>query len=365
VKILFDATHFGDTFNGITKSTLYLYDVCVKQNPSIQFIGVTKNDLVFSLPEGISTTKLSNGFLNRDYTGKNINRIIERTKAAVIHFPHNGYIPNGIKNIKKIMTLHDVLQFEIPPHLAHNYRNIYSFYKLYYFLIKNKDIHNADVIFTDSEYSKKQIIKYFKVKNEPVVLPFGPTICPPAIDFSLNILESPFFIYVGGYEIRKGIKKILESFLYLNKNKKINYKLFIIGKYKFIDTETETLLDKCVELDIVKQIGYISDIELVYYYMHAIGLIFLSKYEGFGLPPLEAMSLGCPVITTRYTSLPEICGNAALYVEPDEIAEVSNAIDSLFARTELRNKLVEEGKKQAQKFSWEKSSSIFLSNIIG
>ncbi|GHV91883.1 mannosyltransferase [Spirochaetia bacterium] len=363
MKILFDATGFELSLAGMSKSTSYLYEACIEKDSTIQFIGFTRGCNLSGLLEEIPMVKLSKNKFNLKYTRGTINELISKTGADVIHFPYNGNIPSKLMNIKKIMTFHDVLPLEMPVHLLQEYRHVFYLYKPYYWFKRKQDVNIADVIFTDSEYSKRQIIKYFTPKKEPIVLPFGPTIRFPNQDLKIVIPKYQYFMYVGGYEPRKGIKDILKAFLNICKTKKISYKLILVGKQKFIDLETDLLLKQCTEIDIIIQIGFVSDSELAFYYAHALGLIYLSKYEGFGLPPLEAMYLGCPVITTKYTSLPEICGTAALYVEPDNVSEVSSAIDFVATNENMRLNMTQEGKIQSLKFSWEKAADIFLNEI--
>ena len=122
-------------------------------------------------------------------------------------------------------------------------------------------------------------------------------------------------------------------------------------------------MKRCKSLNLVEELGYVTDSMLVSLYKGAQGLIYLSKYEGFGLPPLEAMSLGCPVITTKFTSIPEVCGNAAIYVEPENIEETAASMKNLWCNEILKNKLKPECIKQANNFSWEKTAKKFIEII--
>jgi len=355
LDILFDATVFELPFSGIAKSTLYLYNACLELNDALAFTGFIRNQVSYPLPSRYRIEKLKRSLLGRRYTSSSISRIISKNNFKAIHFPWNGHIPKNLLGIKKIMTLHDVLPLEIPLYFQDERQRIKYCSEIQY------DLNQADIIFTDSEYSKLKMIENFVLSKEPIVLPFGPTINQlPSSDYTH---KECFFIYVGGYDKRKGIKSMLKSFFYLHQARKIDYKLLMIGNYKFIDAETEEIFNQCSSAGIVKQIGYISDTSLAEYYSKAIGLIYLSKYEGFGLPPLEAMSLGCPVITTKYTSLPEVCSDAVLYVEPENVQDVANAISSLASSTELRLRLHAKGKVQASKFTWKKSAEIFLNAI--
>lgn len=355
MNVLFDARVFEMPFSGIAKASLNLYSACNTYYPEqIHFTGVYKKKIVSKLPDFIKTKKLACSL--HPYNTRNINRIMKSENAKIMHFPWNGDIPNGNLNCKKIITIHDLLPLEIP--------NFFSTDEERNRFIEQKknDVKNADVIFTDSEYSKQKIIEVLAPSVEPIVLYFGVT-----INSSSNIIdrssEKPYFLYVGGYHIRKGIKDILKALVYMSEREKLDFKVKIVGLKSRLDEETENLLKKCTELNIIEETGYVSEDELVKLYSNAIGLLYLSKYEGFGLPPLEAMSVGCPVVTTKYTSIPEICGNAALYVEPEQVEDVAKAINGLFCNSSLRNELKEKGMQQANLFSWQKVAEIFIKEL--
>lgn len=355
MNLIFDGRVFEMPFSGIAKASLNLYSACNTYYPEqIHFTGVYKKKIVSNLPNFIKTKKLA--FSLHPYNNRNINRIIKSENAKIMHFPWNGDIPHGNINCKKIITIHDLLPLEIPNSFnTDEERNRFIDQK------KN-DVKNADVIFTDSEYSKQKIIEVLAPSVEPIVLYFGVT-----INSSSNIIdrssEKPYFLYVGGYHIRKGIKDILKALVYMSEKEKLDFKVKIVGLKSRLDNETENLLKKCTELNVIEETGYVSEEELVTLYYNAIGLLYLSKYEGFGLPPLEAMSVGCPVVTTKYTSIPEICGNAALYVEPSQVEDVAQAITNLLTNSTQRDELKVRGIQQSGLFSWKKAADIFMKEL--
>jgi glycosyltransferase involved in cell wall biosynthesis len=150
----------------------------------------------------------------------------------------------------------------------------------------------------------------------------------------------------------------------LYQEKKISSQLLVTGEKSYYCEAFKTLIQKASAAGAVKELGYVSDRELVALMKNSKALIYPSKYEGFGMPPIEAMSAGCPVITTPFTSIPEVCGEAALYIDPDNKKEFADAILALATKENLRKELILKGKKQVQKYSWNKSALIFLDNII-
>lgn len=357
MKILFDATVFEIPFTGVAKSTLYLYENCLKINPSIEFNGFIKEKAYSHLPDNIRLHKLNKKWFEKIYSKNTINRMIDTYNPSIIHFPWSGNIPSKFKNIKTVMTLHDVLPLEIP-----NYLGSYS-QKLKYIRKVQRDIDKSDVIFTVSNYSKNQILKNFKVKNN-IIVNYSAATIPSIQGKSFRNLDYQYFIYVGGYSSRKGLDSLIKAFFMLCNKKRTKSKLLFTGVPGPISKDFDRLILEGKRIGIIEEKGYVSDQELAELLTNAIGLVYLSKYEGFGLPPLEAMSTGCPVVTTKYSSIPEICGDAAMYVNPDNITEVAEIMELLEKDVQLRNECKAKGINQSLLFSWEKTANIFLTNIL-
>jgi glycosyltransferase involved in cell wall biosynthesis len=175
----------------------------------------------------------------------------------------------------------------------------------------------------------------------------------------MEILEKKYHIignyilFVGTLQPRKNIEKLIEAFAsVVKKHPKLS--LVIVGKHGWL---YEDILKAPKKFDIeekVKFISFVPDDDLAYFYKHAVCYVLASLYEGFGLPVLEAMAYDCPVITSNVSSLPEAGGDAALYVDPKNIEDITEKILMLVENESLRRDLIEKGKKQIKKFSWEK-----------
>jgi glycosyltransferase involved in cell wall biosynthesis len=124
------------------------------------------------------------------------------------------------------------------------------------------------------------------------------------------------------------------------------------------------LIDEALRVKAIAELGYVPDAVLSELYAKAKALIYPSKFEGFGLPPLEAMASGCPVLTTKCTSIPEICGDAVYYTDPDDEEAFANSLINLDSDQEFRDKLARRGLKQAGKFSWDDASRVFLDELL-
>ena len=211
-----------------------------------------------------------------------------------------------------------------------------------------KQIKLAKIILTPSLYSKIQIQKYFKVDKEIYVL----THCIEKIEIpSKN--RGNYYIYVGGYDPRKGLDNLLETFIRLNK------KIIFVGEIRYFSPYFRFLVQKATGLGVLKQSGYVSEGELTKLIKNAKALIYPSKFEGFGLPPLESMALGTPVITTPFSSIKEVCKECVLYFNPDIKDSLYNTIIK-FEKSNIAEKLIEMGLKNATSFSWEKSAREYI-----
>jgi glycosyltransferase involved in cell wall biosynthesis len=355
MRILFDARVFQIPFTGIAKSTLCLYKNCLKQQ-RLEFLGVHYGKLFEPLPPEIRTRVVGRIYPKQFWATLAFPRSVKRAQPDIVHFPWNGGVPNGINDARVVTTIHDVLPLEIPGYFGKS-----STARETYCSKTQNDIDRSDIIFTVSEYSKKQIISHFKVSDEKLnVLHHGPTLDRPRKQHQPT---EDYFIYVGGYGNRKNLPMILETYLHLYKLGQIRSKLIFVGTPSFISKRFESMLFEGKKLGVVQEKGYVKDDMLASLLSQAKALVYPSEYEGFGLPALDAMNLGCPVVTTRGTALPEVCGNAAYYIDPTNPEDFNRAYLDLEQNDSLRNELIQKGKEQARKFSWDRTTAIFLSTL--
>jgi glycosyltransferase involved in cell wall biosynthesis len=253
--------------------------------------------------------------------------------------------------------VHDVLPLAIPSYFATvneeaRYRRVMS-----------RDLKRSGVIVTDSEFSKSEIDRHFHPVVEPVVIAPATDIASLAGDGQADTPDG-YFLYVGGYAHRKGIEDLLLVFHEGHRSGRLHARLVLTGEPALVTDACTRMIVDGKKGGFVEERGYVDDRQLASLYRHATALVYPSRYEGFGLPPLEALTLGCPVLTTRGTSLPEVCGTAAVYIDPSDIASFLEALCTLETDGEFRRELIHRGFDQARRFSWEESAAKFLSLVI-
>lgn len=355
MEIFFDSTVLQTPATGIAKTLINLYENALKSTSSIQFTALHNKPLKYPLPPEIQSIQLGSYITRNLWMAMCLPIYVRAKKPDIVHFPWNGGVPRFLDNINVITTINDVLPLIIPNYFKSRQQE--NHYKSNI----QKSIDRSNLIITISEFSKQEIINNFEVNNEIIVLNPGPTI---KSNFSENNFPKfEYFLYVGGYDRRKNIDKLLTVFLKLANAKKLQNKLILTGSKNYFSPHLKKLIEDGVSSGLVEEWGYVSDETLSNLYAHATALIYPSEYEGFGLPPLEAMKLGCPVITTKCTAIPEVCGNAAYYI--NGMDDLSESLLRLENDAKLRKKLISKGKMQSTKFSWKLSAKLFLDEIEG
>jgi len=358
VRLVFDASVLEMPFTGIAKTSLLLYRECLARLPGLTVTGIHRKTIAGEVPAGVALTRGGRLFSADLWRNHYLPRQVRRQRATVVHFPWSGGVPAGLSDCAVVTTIHDVLPLEMPggfktPRDEERYRQD-----------RQRDIDRTHILFTDSEYSKLQLQSNFVLRSEPIVNYFGPTLEWDGKGVAGgDVASSPYLLYLGGYDRRKGILELLEVYLELRRQGKLHCRLLLAGSSHYFSEELRRRITAGKESGDVRELGYVPDRELVNLLQGALALVYPSRYEGFGLPPLEAMHVGCPVITTSRTSIPEVCGDAALYIDPGDGREFGEALVAVENDAALRTRLREAGFRQARKFTWEKAAAIFLGEV--
>ena len=222
-------------------------------------------------------------------------------------------------------------------------------------------IKRASHIIAVSQSTKNDLVNYLNIPEAKISVIYN------GVDHNIFKphpvrLRQPYILRVGSERRRKNLGRLFESFARL-KLEFPELKLIKVGSpgrsERFRDETMETLSRLGLRLarDVIF-VGYISEPQLADYYCSAVLLAYPSLYEGFGLPPLEAMACGCPVVTSSTSSLPEVVGDAGIMVNPYDSYSLVQAMRQLFTDNELRDNLIRKGLEQSKKFSWEKTAEL-------
>jgi len=256
---------------------------------------------------------------------------------------------------KKISTIHDCA-YDI-------FKEFDTFRsKTYFKLMFYGSVKFFSKIITDSDFSKKEIVKFYKVNSNKIEIVYAatpklPTINDKFAEDTLNkfSIKKPYFFYVGGWRPRKNLPGLIEGFKLFQENNKSDWLLVISGKKdrRFLNLEKNISKNR-LEKDVILT-GTLSPEEVVALYKKSKALTFPSFYEGFGLPILEAQSLGVPVLTSNISSMPEVAGKGALYVNPYDISDIAKGMEKLAENNDLCHELIQKGFENIKRFSWEES----------
>ena len=274
----------------------------------------------------------------------------------IIHGTNYSVFP--CKDTLNLMTIYDLSFIKYPEYINSAVQQ--------YTKRVEQSLQWTDAILTISESSKRDIVEYLHISPDCVF------VTPLASRYHLNYLTDelidkidknidydfsvPYLLFVSTIEPRKNISAIISAFNLLKSDRKIPHHLILIGqkgwKYEPIFQEIECSPWK----ENIHHLDYLSDELVALFYARADVFLYPSHYEGFGLPVLEAMTLGTPVVTSNTSSLPEVAGDAALLVDPSDVEAQADAILKIISDAHFRDELIKKGKARAALFSWERTA---------
>lgn len=302
----------------------------------------------------VIASKRHHRFFEQHYFPKNL----EKEKVDIYHIPQNGI---GIcDNIpcKKIVTVHDLIPYILPETVGRGYLS--KFLKE-----MPRIVELCDGIITVSECSKRDILKFFSLDEDKVFVtplaadnkykPLNKDNCQETLKKNYNI-DKPFILYIGGFSPRKNVSSLIVAFSKIFKNLDEEHDLVIVGANK---DDGNFLKELGSDLNIISNIkftGFVPEDLLPIFYNACKVFAYPSLYEGFGLPPLEAMSCGTPVIASNISSIPEVVGDGGILIDPFNMKNLMYSLEALLNDKGIRDELTSKALRRASDFSWEKTS---------
>jgi len=296
-------------------------------------------------------------FSGRIFGFPKFDKIIEhrfKIKLDLFFCPNFGFISLS-KNIKKIVVAHDLSflvnsdWFSLKRKLWHKTIGAKRYFK------------TADSIVAVSENTKRDLVDFYNISEEKikVIYPGIKEVKPQEIGILKKFdLPAKFIFYLGTIEPRKNVLGIIKAFEAWKNNSKIadDYFLVLAGARGWLSGDVWKAIADSPFKNKIKYLGYVAEEDKFALYHSASLFLYPSFYEGFGLPPLEAMSCGVPVIASANSSFPEVLGDAAFLVNPYDLNDIANGIEEVLSNQTFRELLIKKGEERVEKFSWQKAA---------
>lgn len=284
---------------------------------------------------------------------------INSTNIDIYHVPQNGIGLCDNINALKVVTIHDLIPYVLPETVGPGYLKNF---------LENmpRIIDNSDGIITVSEFSKNDILRFFpsfpkeRIFVTPLAAnsnfkPLDKEACLSKVQNRFNF-SNPYILYIGGFSSRKNVAGLINSFAKIHKNLPKEYMLLIVGSLKDEGLRMKDLVNNLELNDNVIFTDFIEDEYLPILYNAADVFVYPSLYEGFGLPPLEAMSCNTPVITSNTSSIPEVTGDSSVLINPFDTLELSKALEKILSDSKYKENIKNSGYNRSKLFDWKKTA---------
>ena len=282
--------------------------------------------------------------------------VLRREQPDVFHAPR--YVLPAAVPCRSVVTIHDCIHLMFPQYLPNKAAYAYARASMW------TAVKRSNRILTVSEASKRDILHFFNVAPEKIVVAYNAIddhfwLTPPEDEVARVTeryqLDHQFVLYVGNIKPHKNLVRLIEAFAALRRGGHDELKLLIIGDEISKLPALRRAVHRHKLHKHVRFLGYVSDGTLRILYRLASVFVFPSLYEGFGLPPLEAMASGTPVVTSNQSSLPEVAGDAAVLVDPYDVTSIEDGMRRVLTDAALAADLRRRGPERAREFSWARS----------
>jgi len=281
---------------------------------------------------------------------------LTRIRPDLFHAPH--YVLPALTPCRAVVTIHDCIHLMFPQYLPGRMAHLYA--RMAFRLATSRSAR----ILTVSEASKRDILRFFSIPSRKVNVIYNAIddrfSHPPSEAQMHRVreryqLHERFLLYSGNVKPHKNLERLIDAFHRLRQNGFDDIKLLITGSEISRYSELRRAVHRFNLHRHVRFLGYLSEETLASLYRLADAFVFPSLYEGFGLPPLEAMASGTPVLTSNVSSLPEVVADSALLIDPYHPESIAEGLARILSDDALRARLIEDGRTRAASFSWEAS----------
>jgi len=368
-----DARFYGPLGKGLGRYTQEIVDnvIAINADELIDYV-------IFLSPENIDEFTCPNSHVRKELIKSRWYTLAEqfevpykwwRAKIDLMHFPHFN-VP-FVKIGPYVVTIHDLILTKFPTHRASTLHPlIYWLKDKAYRLIISSAVKYARKIITVSEFTKLDLIDQFQANDDKIEVTYegvanlakgNDSLFVAKLDnkktLALYNIHGPFLLYIGNAYPHKNLEGLVSAFSKLH-TKHQDLRLVLVGKEDYFYNRVKdfakvnNLWQKENLNSPIVFTGYVPDVDLEALFQEASMYVFPSLYEGFGLPPLEAMAHGCPVASSNRASMPEILGEAAIYFDPENKDEMIGVIEEILSNQSERERLIALGKEQIKKYSW-------------
>ena len=288
--------------------------------------------------------------------------VLQKVKADLFLSP-DGWLSLRTP-VRSLPVIHDLNFFHLPELIPWQVRQYYD----YFF---PRFIQKADRIATVSDFTRQDIVTLFNYSKQNIDVVYNGVsegFRPLQSDEQRLVREQytrgcPFYLFVGLIHPRKNLTNLITAFDSFKNVVSSPVKLLVVGSSKWWTTDMQEALENSDHREDIVFTGRVADEDLTKITASALALVYVSHFEGFGIPVLEAMQCDTPVITSAVTSLPEVGGDAVLYVDPFDVNSIKSAMVAVHSDADLRNELISNARKQREKFTWKKTAGLLWNSI--
>ncbi len=284
-------------------------------------------------------------------------KALKKHKPDVFLSPDNYLSLNS--EVKTVLIMHDIAHVHYPEEVPFLARKYYNFFV-------PKFLKNAERIIAVSNYTKEDIHNSYQIEHSKISVAcngckdyFKPLSLTEKEDIKQQFSDGEdFFFYIGAIHPRKNVDRLILAFDQFKKETGSSMKLLLGGRFAWQTTVVKEAYEQASFKKDIVLLGYIKNENLPGFLGAALALTYVSLFEGFGVPLLEAMHAETPVITSNVSSMPEVVGNAGLLVDPTSVECIANAMLKIYKDNDLRNSLIEKGRLQKEKFNWQIATDV-------